>query len=90
MENRFQNTGCWVWKIGTGQPISVPQIKNTFEKINNVGINSEFVNRRAGDLLSFYANALRANSELGWTAKIHPWRYVGRQLELAKTKSNRL
>ncbi|MFT0695693.1 UDP-glucose 4-epimerase GalE [Acinetobacter bereziniae] len=69
VENRFQNTGCRAWNIGAGQPISVLQIKNTFEKVNNVSITSEFVNRRAGDLPSFYANALRANSELGWTAK---------------------
>ncbi|MFW1972544.1 UDP-glucose 4-epimerase GalE [Acinetobacter bereziniae] len=69
VENRFQNSGCRAWNIGTGQPISVLKIKNTFEKVNNICITSEFVSRRAGDLPSFYANASRANSELGWTAK---------------------
>jgi UDP-glucose 4-epimerase len=69
VENRFQNTGCRAWNIGTGQPISVLKIKNTFEKVNNICIASEFVSRRAGDLSSFFANASRANSELGWTAK---------------------
>ncbi|MEQ1308526.1 UDP-glucose 4-epimerase GalE [Acinetobacter bereziniae] len=69
LENRFQNSGCRAWNIGTGQPISVLKIKNTFEKVNNICITSEFVSRRAGDLPSFYANASRANSELGWTAK---------------------
>ncbi|WP_288499341.1 NAD-dependent epimerase/dehydratase family protein, partial [uncultured Acinetobacter sp.] len=69
LENRFQNSGCRAWNIGTGQPISVLKIKNTFEKVNNICITSEFVSRRAGDLPSFYANVSRANSELGWTAK---------------------
>ncbi|MBO3655737.1 UDP-glucose 4-epimerase GalE [Acinetobacter bereziniae] len=69
LENRFQNSGCRAWNIGTGQPISVLKIKKTFEKVNNICITSEFVSRRAGDLPSFYANASRANSELGWTAK---------------------
>ncbi|KQW86912.1 UDP-glucose 4-epimerase [Acinetobacter sp. Root1280] len=69
VENRIKSQGCRAWNIGTGQPISVLQIKSTFEKINNISINSEFVSRRAGDLPSFYANALRANIELGWTPK---------------------
>lgn len=69
VENRIKSRGCRAWNIGTGQPISVLQIKSTFEKINNISINSEFVSRRAGDLPSFYANAFRANIELGWMPK---------------------
>lgn len=69
VENRRKSQGCRTWNIGTGQPISVLQIKSTFEKINNISINSEFVSRRAGDLPCFYANASRAIKELSWTPK---------------------
>ncbi|ATP85356.1 UDP-glucose 4-epimerase GalE [Acinetobacter baumannii] len=64
--NRLSNTGCRAWNIGTGQPISVLQIKETFEQVNHVEIVTEFADRRAGDLASFYADASRAKIELGW------------------------
>lgn len=58
--------GCRAWNIGTGQPISVLEIKNTFEKVNGIQIPFEFAPRRAGDLASFYADPSRAMTELGW------------------------
>ncbi|HCA5181697.1 TPA: UDP-glucose 4-epimerase GalE [Acinetobacter baumannii] len=64
--NRLSNTGCRAWNIGTGQPISVLQIKESFEQVNHVEIVTEFADRRAGDLASFYADASRAKIELGW------------------------
>ena len=67
VENRLKNTGCRSWNIGTGNPISVLQIKDTFERVNHVKVNSELVSRRNGDLASFYADTSRANDELNWT-----------------------
>ncbi len=64
--NRLKQTGCRAWNIGTGVPISVLQIKETFEKVNGVEIPTIFVERRAGDLAAFYADATRAEQELGW------------------------
>lgn len=64
--NRLKQTGCRAWNIGTGVPISVLQIKETFEKVNGVEIPTAFVGRRAGDLAAFYADATRAEQELGW------------------------
>ncbi|ENU22065.1 UDP-glucose 4-epimerase [Acinetobacter proteolyticus] len=64
--NRLNNRGCRAWNIGTGSPISVLQIKETFESINGISIPTEFVDRRAGDLAAFYADASRAKNELGW------------------------
>ncbi|MGB5886463.1 MAG: UDP-glucose 4-epimerase GalE [Acinetobacter venetianus] len=64
--NRLKQTGCRAWNIGTGVPISVLQIKEAFEKVNGVEIPTTFVERRAGDLAAFYADATRAQSELGW------------------------
>ncbi len=69
VENRLKNNGCRAWNIGTGQPISVLQIKNTFEKVNQIIVKTEFSDRREGDLPSFYANNARAVAELGWTPK---------------------
>ena len=64
--NRLNHQGCRAWNIGTGTPISVLQIKETFEKVNGIQIPTEFAERRAGDLAAFYADASRAQAELGW------------------------
>ncbi|WHP04485.1 MULTISPECIES: UDP-glucose 4-epimerase GalE [Acinetobacter] len=64
--NRLDQQGCRAWNIGTGIPISVLQIKETFEKVNRIVIPTEFVHRRVGDLAAFYADASRAKNELGW------------------------
>ncbi|MGN5765822.1 UDP-glucose 4-epimerase GalE [Acinetobacter calcoaceticus] len=64
--NRLNNHGCRAWNIGTGTPISVLQIKETFEKVNGIQIPTEFAERRVGDLPAFYADASRAQAELGW------------------------
>lgn len=66
VSNRLNNQGCRAWNIGTGAPISVLQIKETFENVNGVRIPTEFAERRAGDLPAFYADASRAEQELGW------------------------
>lgn len=68
IQNRLQQTGCRAWNIGTGKPISVLEIKNTFEQVNGINIAFEYAPRRAGDLASFYADSRRATEELGWTA----------------------
>ena len=70
IENRLNNIGCRAWNIGTGMPISVLKIKETFEKVNNIQIPFEFSPRREGDLASFYADSQRVQQELGWTAEL--------------------
>ncbi|MCU4489098.1 UDP-glucose 4-epimerase GalE [Acinetobacter ursingii] len=69
VDNRLDHRGCRAWNIGTGIAISVLQIKETFERVNGVSIPTEFVERRAGDLSAFYADASRAREELGWSAQ---------------------
>ncbi|MBU3846725.1 MAG: UDP-glucose 4-epimerase GalE [Candidatus Acinetobacter avistercoris] len=66
LNNRLKHQGCRAWNIGTGQPISVLQIKKTFEYVNQVQIKTEFALRREGDLPSFYSDNSRAVAELGW------------------------
>ena len=69
IQNRLNHQGCRAWNIGTGQPISVLTIKNTFEQMNQIQIPFEFATRRTGDLASFYADSQRAQQELGWAAE---------------------
>lgn len=69
LTNRLESKGCRAWNIGTGKPISVLEIKNTFEKVNQISIPFEFAERRTGDLPSFYADSTRAQQELGWAAQ---------------------
>lgn len=69
VDYRLKQDGCRAWNIGTGQPISVMQLKETFESVNQVEIPFEIVERREGDLSSFYADASRAEKELGWVAQ---------------------
>ena len=66
IQNRLNHTGCRVWNIGTGNGISVQQIKDTFEKVNNVHIPFEYAPRRAGDVATTFADNARAVAELGW------------------------
>ncbi|MBA42735.1 MAG: UDP-glucose 4-epimerase GalE [Magnetococcales bacterium] len=60
------NNGYYVYNLGTGEPISVKQLVETFEKINNIKINKKYVSRRNGDLPELYSNPEKANKELNW------------------------
>ena len=69
LNNRLKTQGCRAWNIGTGNGISVQQIKDTFEKVNNVRIPFEYAPRRAGDVATTFADNARAVAELGWQPK---------------------
>ena len=69
LNNRLVSQGCRAWNIGTGNGISVLQVKNTFEQVNGVAVPFEFVPRREGDVATCFANNSRAVQELGWTAQ---------------------
>ncbi len=58
-----------VFNIGSGKAISVMDVVNTFEKVNNIKINFQIAPRRAGDVESIWADVTKANNELGWKAK---------------------
>ena len=64
-----EKTGIFYYNLGTGNPYSVLDIVNTFEKVNGVKVPYEIADRRAGDLAKFYADATKANEELGWKAE---------------------
>lgn len=66
LNNRLNAKGCRAWNVGTGNGSSVLEIKNTFEKVNNITVPFEFAPRRAGDVAISYADNSRAVAELGW------------------------
>lgn len=61
--------GVNIYNLGTGKGISVLQLVNTFEEINNIKIPYDIVDRRKGDIAECYADASKAKCELNWEAK---------------------
>lgn len=61
--------GVQVFNLGTGQGTSVLELVKAFEEINGVRVPYEIVGRRAGDIAACYADAGKAERELGWKAK---------------------
>ena len=60
--------GVYYYNLGTGNPVSVKEIVETFIRVNNVDVPHKFGPRRAGDLDEFYADPSKAEKELGWKA----------------------
>ena len=58
-----------IFNIGTGRPVSVLELINSFEKVNGLRLNWKFAPRRAGDVPAIWADTSLANSELGWKAE---------------------
>ena len=61
--------GVEIFNLGTGQPYSVLDIINTFEKANGVPVPYVIGPRRAGDLPVVFADASKAERILGWKTK---------------------
>jgi len=61
--------GVSVYNLGTGKGTSVLELVNAFIEVNGVEVPYEIVGRRAGDIAEFYADASKAERELGWKAK---------------------
>ena len=58
-----------VFNIGTGRPVSVFELVDTFERVNGVSVNRKVAPRRAGDVVAVWADTSLANRELGWRAE---------------------
>ena len=58
--------GFEAFNLGTGEPVSVLEIVNSFINETGVKINFRFVERREGDLPEFWADVTKARKILGW------------------------
>ena len=65
----LNNIGCEAFNLGTGNGISVLQLRDAFVKVTGVDVPYVIDPRRPGDPDEVYANAQKAKNILGWTAK---------------------
>ena len=61
--------GVKIYNLGTGRGTSVLELINAFIKVNKVDVPYKIVNRRPGDIATCFADASRAEKELGWNAE---------------------
>ncbi|NCC79652.1 MAG: NAD-dependent epimerase/dehydratase family protein, partial [Clostridia bacterium] len=61
--------GVRIYNLGTGRGTSVLELVHAFEEANGVKVPYEICDRRPGDIASCYADAEKAEAELGWTAE---------------------
>lgn len=59
---------CAVFNLGSGTGYSVKQMVAAFEKASGRRVATQIGPRRAGDLPAFWADAQRAEQQLGWRA----------------------
>lgn len=65
----FAQQGASIYNLGTGHGSSVLEVVKTFEQESGVPVPYQFAPRRAGDLPEYYADAAKAQQELGWQAR---------------------
>jgi len=68
LEKLNEKPGYVVYNLGTGCGYSVLDVVKAFEKASGKTIPYQLVDRRAGDIATCYANASKAEKELGWKA----------------------
>lgn len=69
IEKIRQNPGTEIYNLGTGTGYSVLDIVKNFEEASGVKIPYVIKERRAGDIATCYADASKAEKELGWKAE---------------------
>ena len=68
LDNKMK-ADCEIFNIGTGKPVSVLELVNSFERVNGLKLNYKFAPRRAGDVTAIWADPTLANEEMGWKAE---------------------
>ena len=56
--------------LGTGEGYSVKQVLEAFERVNGVKVETEYGDRRDGDVTAIYADPSYAKKVLGWKAEL--------------------
>lgn len=69
MNNTSTETVVDIFNLGTGKGSSVLEVVNAFEKANSVSVPYQICDRREGDIEIAYADASKAEQELGWKSE---------------------
>lgn len=64
-----ENAGVCIYNLGTGNGYSVLDVVKAYEKACGKTIQYEIKERRAGDIATCYADALKAKTELSWESE---------------------
>lgn len=67
--NKKNRSNYEYFNIGTGVALSVLELVQKFEEVNNVKLNYKTSPRRAGDVEKVWADTTLANNELGWKSE---------------------
>ena len=77
--------GFNIWNLGTGRGYSVLELLQAFERASGKSVAYQIVPRRAGDIAQSWADASKAQRELGWKAErglqammVDTWRWQSR------------
>jgi len=70
LEEGKQQMNYEYYNLGTGKGLTVLELIQVFERVNNIKLNYKIVARRPGDIEKIYADTTLANRELGWKAKL--------------------
>ncbi len=66
---RKEASCCEVFNIGTGTGVSVKEIVDSFERVNELKLPHTIGNRRVGDVEQIWADSSKAAEVLGWRAE---------------------
>ena len=64
-----ENSGLYIYNLGTGIGYSVLDMVKAFEKSTGKKVPYKIAPRRDGDIATCYADCTKANKELGWKAE---------------------
>ncbi|XWV25358.1 UDP-glucose 4-epimerase GalE [Tupanvirus deep ocean] len=65
----LNETGIYIYNLGTGKDHTVKEIVETFKKINNIKLPYVYTDRRPGDIEISYASVSKAKQDLNWTCE---------------------
>ncbi|MCW5908405.1 MAG: UDP-glucose 4-epimerase GalE [Chitinophagales bacterium] len=66
LQNDMQQQAVEVFNLGTGNGVTVLEAIQSFERVSGKKLNYRLGERRAGDVISIYANNEKARTMLGW------------------------
>lgn len=69
IEKIDKDKGIDYYNLGTGTGYSVLDLVNTFQKVNNIEVKYQIVDRRPGDIDACYADPTYAKEHLNWQAE---------------------